>query len=219
MLWSHLLCFMRRESLYWIKRSLSTRLTCPLSSRRNKEESSGDSPGTSLSTEPLCRMRVHSFQSWRSHRDALSSGSSRQPCHTSQLCHRFWCWIDSVLLLRCYSMCVCVCLSMILVLGSILCFSVCCLRFSVCSCVSLSSLSVFVYSGRWLVPDHLHVTSDVEEQCCFWHWLLVGRRVCLSAELRAKLTVYSEGRRFCLKPVAGLRGGTECSISGCMIKI
>ena len=86
-----------RETPGWIKRSQSTRLTCPLTSRCNKEERGGDSPALLPSTNPLCTMRVGSVQSpgitqryfelWR-----LES----TPPYRSAVSHQvdFWCWID-----------------------------------------------------------------------------------------------------------------------------
>lgn len=103
------------------------------------------------------------------------------------------CFWSSLLQLHSYSMCICE-----LVLGDTLCFSVYCLRFYVgVMCIPLV---------LW-VPDLLHVTSDVEEQC--YSWLRARRKTRLficSAPCEAHCLFRGE-EEVCLKPVAGSRGG------------
>ena len=92
--------FVWRETPDWIKRSRSTRLTCPLTSRCNKEERGGDSPAILPSTNPLCTMRVGSVQSAgiTHRRFELWRQESTLP-YPSAVSHQvdFWCWIDLLL--------------------------------------------------------------------------------------------------------------------------
>lgn len=224
MLWSYLLWFFeKRISPLNQKRSLCTRLTCPLSSRRNKEESSGESPGTSLPTQPLYRMRVHSFSKLEITQRCFELRPQQTSLpYPSAVSHQvdFLCWIDSVLFaLHCAApvlqyVCVfiygfCIGRHTLLPFIGFMCGPVC----------LLSSLSVFVYSGRWLVLDPLRVTSDVEEPCGFSHWLMSEDEfVYLQSTVQSSLFIQRGGGL--LETCGWLAwGGTQPSISGCVIKI
>lgn len=108
MLLSSPLRFWERKKKTRIKRSRSTRLTCPLSSRPNKEESSGESPALLPPQSLFAQWESTQFRAGDHTEVLLSSGDNSQTCHTPQSCVTssiFWCWIDSVLLV--YTLWVC----------------------------------------------------------------------------------------------------------------
>lgn len=181
----------KRESPDRIKRSRSTRLTCPLSSRRNKEESGGDSPVLLPPQSCSAQWRVHSLQSWRSHRGALSSTTLPQPSAVShQVDFDDGLILVSTLLLQFYSMCICD-----FDLGDILCF------FCVLFHLFMWELCVFVHIPLLLwVVEQLHVRSDVEH--CYFCLLACRKTRLFICRAPCKAHCLFRGEEDWLKPVA-----------------